>query len=353
MDVGAPVRYRGVTVGRVTQTRPKANGVEVEVDISSADLIIPKDVLVQANQSGLLGETSIDITPTRKLTASITAKPLDTNCDATLILCHKSRLAGELGISVDELIRTSVRFANQYTEPQFFANVNSVVQNTSVAATEIAKLSREFTSLTKDVHREIATFSASARAISQTAGQLGLTATQVNSLLATNRSTLVSTLNNLNQTSAQLRTTMGSFNAVLNRAEQGELLHNLETLSANAAQASANLRDASKALNSPSNLAVLQQTLDSARSTFQNAQKITADLDELTGDPAFRKNLRNLVNGLSGLVSSTQQLQQQAQFAQMLAPIAATANQMPPVSAPAVSPSPSQPETASVEQVPR
>jgi phospholipid/cholesterol/gamma-HCH transport system substrate-binding protein len=45
-------------------------------------------------------------------------------------------------------------------------------------------------------------------------------------------------------------------------------------------------------------------------------------MDELTGDPAFRLNLRNLVNNLSGLVSSSQQLQQQAQLAQILTPIA-------------------------------
>jgi hypothetical protein len=91
------------------------------------------------------------------------------------------------------------------------------------------------------------------------------------------------------------------------------LLGNLETLSTNAATASANLRDISTALNSPTNVLVLQQTLDSARATFENAQKITADLDELTGDPAFRNNVKQLVNGLGNLVSSTEQLQQQVQ----------------------------------------
>jgi phospholipid/cholesterol/gamma-HCH transport system substrate-binding protein len=60
--------------------------------------------------------------------------------------------------------------------------------------------------------------------------------------------------------------------------------------------------------------------------TFQNAQKITSDLDELTGDPAFRDNLRELVNGLSGLVSSTQQLQQQIQVAESLDSVKAAVN---------------------------
>jgi phospholipid/cholesterol/gamma-HCH transport system substrate-binding protein len=145
---------------------------------------------------------------------------------------------------------------------------------------------------------------------------------QVNSLITANRTTLVSTLNNLDQTSGQLRSAVSRLGPVLDRVSQGELINNLETLSNNAVQASANLRDASNALNSPTNLVVLQQTLDSARATFQNAQKITADLDELTGDPALRDSLRNLIKGLGGLVSSTQQLQQQAQVAQVLAPLA-------------------------------
>jgi phospholipid/cholesterol/gamma-HCH transport system substrate-binding protein len=88
-------------------------------------------------------------------------------------------------------------------------------------------------------------------------------------------------------------------------------LQNVEVLTDNAANVSANLRDISKSLNDPNNLLVVQQTLNSARATFENAQKITADLDELTGDPSFRTNLRKLVDGLSKLVSYTDTLEQQ------------------------------------------
>jgi phospholipid/cholesterol/gamma-HCH transport system substrate-binding protein len=333
MEAGAAVRYRGVTVGRITSIRPGANRVEVEAEIFSPDLLIPKDSVVQASQSGLLAETAIDIIPQKRLTANVQAKPLDRDCNKDLILCDQSRIPGEMGVGLEQLIQSSVRFADIYSDPQFFRNVNTVIQNSSVALTEITKLSREFGELTKDARRELGTFSGSAR-------ELGRTAAQVNDLLATNRATLVGTLDNLNQTSVQLRSTVISLNSVLNRAEQGEFIRNLETLSNNAAQASANLRDLSQSLNSPTNLVVLQQTLDSARATFQNAQKITADLDELTGDPTFRNNLRNLVNGLSGLVSSSQQLYQQAQMAQILTPMAEAANQA------AASPSPETPAPA-------
>ncbi len=323
LDVGSPVRYRGVAVGKITAARPGPNGVEVEVEISPADLIIPRTVTVEASQSGLLGSTSIEITPTKPLTVSIDAKPLDPNCNSNLIICNQDRLPGQIGVSVDELIRAATRFSAVYSDPKFFDNVNAVAKNTAEAASEVAKLSREFGVLARLTRQEIATLSGSARAVTNTANKLGITADQVNSLLASNRSSLVNTLDNINQITAQLRVTTASLNPIVTKVQQGELIQNLEVLSANAATASANLRDVSQALNNPGNLAALQETLDSARATFQNAQKITADLDALTGDPDFRENVRKLVNGLSRLVSSTQQLHQQAQYAQILAPLAA------------------------------
>jgi phospholipid/cholesterol/gamma-HCH transport system substrate-binding protein len=323
LEVGAPVRYRGVNVGKITATRPGPNGVEVEVEVSPTDLQIPKDVKVEASQSGLLGSTFIQINPNKPLAVATAAKPLDRNCDSSLIICNKDRIPGQVGVSVDELIRAATRFADVYSDPKFFSNVNAVAQNTAEAALEVAKLSREFGATARVAKQEISTFSSSARAIQQTANKLGLTADQVNSLLVNNRATLVSTLENINQITAQLRTTTANLNPIVNRIQQGQLLQNLEVLAANSAEASASLRDVSKALNSPANILALQQTLDSARSTFLNAQKITADLDELTGDPSFRDNLRRLVVGLSRLVSSTQQLHQQSQYAQILSPLAA------------------------------
>ncbi|HIK18162.1 MAG TPA: MCE family protein [Leptolyngbyaceae cyanobacterium M33_DOE_097] len=328
MEQGTPVRYRGVTVGKITRTRPGPNGVEVEIEISPPDLVIPKDVRVEANQSGLLGSTSIDIFPTERLTAEIEAKPLDRDCDPSLIVCNKARLQGQIGVSVDELIRASIKFADVYSQPEFFNNLNTLAKNSATAAAEVTQLTKEFRDLTRITRVQIASLSrtaesveGTAQAFTVTAGKLGLTADQVNGLIDTNRTSLVSTLNNVNLITRDLRSTVYKLGPVVDRVDQGELLKNLEVLSANAVQASANLRDVSNALNSPTNLVVLQQTLDSARATFQNAQKITSDLEELTGDPALLDNLRKLINGLSGLVSSTDQLQQQTQVAQVLTPM--------------------------------
>ena len=332
VQTGSPVRYRGVTVGRIDRISPDPNGVAVQVAIAPADLIIPRDSEVTVNQSGLLGETVLDIVPRKSLPdGAVAAKPLDRNCNKELILCEGSRINGALGISTEELVRASIKFANVYSDPKFTGNINSLTKNSSDAAAQITILSKEVTGLVKSARQEVGTFSGTAKSISNAADQFGLTIAQVNSLVTANRATLVSTLDNLNQTSGQLRVTVTRLSPTLDRVQQGQLIQNLETLSANAAQASTNLRDVSVKLNNSSNLTVLQQTLDSARATFQNAQKITADLDELTGDPQLRDDLRNLIRGLSGLTSSTQQLQQQAQVSQVLAPLA---TQSPELSSP-------------------
>jgi phospholipid/cholesterol/gamma-HCH transport system substrate-binding protein len=343
---GTAVRYRGVNVGKIKSTAPGANGVEVQIEVSPADLLIPKDSEVTVNQTGLLGETVVDIVPRQLLSEGAISsarsskgnagEPLDPDCNRDVILCDGSRVKGRLGISTDELIRATIQFADAYSSPQFTGNITTLTKNSSEAAAQIAILSKEVTGLVKSARQEVGTFSTTARSFSTTAdsittaaNQVTLTVGQVNELVTANRATLVSTLDNLNATSTQLRGSVASLSPIFNQVQRGQLIQNLETLSANAVQASANFRDVSTSLNNPESITLLRQTLDSARETFQNTQKITADLDELTGDPALRNNLRNLINGLSGLVSSTDQLEKQAQVAQILTVPSPTAKLRP------------------------
>jgi phospholipid/cholesterol/gamma-HCH transport system substrate-binding protein len=403
MQIGTPVRYRGVAVGKITTLKASANGVDVTLEIAPGTLVIPRDVRIEANKSGLIGESSIDITPNSILPESLlTANPISADCPPEII-CKNSRLKGQAGVSLDELIRSTVRLANLYTDPVLFNNIKSISESTANTAKGAAKLTQDLSSLTQtakveikslnqsvrgdvgnlsqsvktelgtlnqslkveanslnqslkgeasslnqslkgeisgvaaDVSKVAATADTSTKAVSaaainsansvtQAANQITLTANQLNSLVATNRASLVSTLNNINQSSQELRVAVSSLSPTINRINQGQLLNNLELLSANAAQASGNLRDLSSQVNNPATLLLLQQTLDSARATFQNVQKITSDVDELTGDPAFRNNIRRLFNGLGGLLGSTEQLRQQVKVAQTLAPLSEKVN---------------------------
>jgi phospholipid/cholesterol/gamma-HCH transport system substrate-binding protein len=321
IQVGANVRYRGINVGRVTDSRIRTNGLEVDVEISPATLVIPKDVTVEFSQGGLIGETSIDMVPKQAVPDNlISANPKAGDCDSQTILCDGARVPGQIGTSFRKLVDSSIKFADLFGRQEFFDEVLALTQNTSKASAGVTKLTSEVTGLSKSVKQNLNDLTGSAtetaNSVNQAATQVGLTAAQVNLLVAENRSGLVNTLNNINQTSLELRDLASGLKPALGADSQ--LVQNLETLSANAAEASSNLRNLTGAVGSQENVVLLQQTLESARATFQNTQKITADLDELTGDPELRERIRNLIRGLSGLVSSTQQLNQQAQYAQVL-----------------------------------
>ena len=331
LSEGAVVRYRGSNVGIVRSVSFGDEGVTVKVRIDQPELRVPKNSLFNVNQSSFLGASSLDIVPPDVGINTVT-KPRDGNCDRTVILCDGAKVRGGVGVSTEALLRETMKFTTAYSSPEFIGNLTALTKSSNAAALELAKVSKEFGLLAQASRQElrsvsgtsIATmqnFSTTAQSLTQTSNRANLTLAQVSELMNENRSLLVGTLDNLNQSSGALKVAVAKMGPAIDRVTGGQLLQNLETLSANAAIASVNLRDASKAVNDPTNVLMLQQTLDSARATFQNTQKLTTDLDDLMGDPKLRENLRSLINGLSKLVSSSQQVEQRANVAQQLEPL--------------------------------
>ena len=361
IQAGGGVRYRGLRVGQITSLEGGIDGVEAKVQINDADLRIPAQSRIAANQAGLIAETVIDITPIQNVSAiSDIASPVRDDCDSQVIICDGDVVRGDMGITFNQLIESTLTLADVYGDPAFVESLKLTLDQTGIAAQEFAQLSRDLSTLSRRLDTEAQGFSQVTEAVTDTSAEISqatnrltrtaeTTANQItqlstsaenttrdfsqlannlNTLVVENRSTLVGTLDNLNTTSGQLSEiitlvtpTLQEVNTTFTALDTQELVRNLETLTANAAEASANLRDVSITLNDPTNLVLLQQTLDSARVTFANTQKITSDLDELTGDPAFRQNLLRLVNGLSGLVSSTESLEQQVHNARVLEPM--------------------------------
>jgi phospholipid/cholesterol/gamma-HCH transport system substrate-binding protein len=327
MQVGTSVRYRGVPVGRIVDIRPGSNQVQIQVEITESSLRMPKDVLIEANQSGFIGETTIDITPLTLLAEDQQAiNPNEADCQDSAIICDGDVLPGEVGISYESLLRSAEEVADLFTDPEIVDALKATLANAEVLTTKISGLTDELTELTIMAQDEVQPLATSARRatdnVAEAATEIQLTATDVRSLIATNEANVTGTLVNINRGSDRLVSILNTVDTTVN---EGEFIANLERLSANAADAAENLnlasgdvRDITGSLNTPENRLLLQQTLESARDVFQSAQKILSDVDELTGDPAFRENLRNLINGLSNLLSSTQMLEQQVALAQVL-----------------------------------
>lgn len=57
------MQIRGVPVGSVLSVQPSLEQVNVLVEVKEPTTVIPRNSLIEANQSGLIAESLIDITP--------------------------------------------------------------------------------------------------------------------------------------------------------------------------------------------------------------------------------------------------------------------------------------------------
>lgn len=305
---GSSVRLRGVAVGRVERILPQAAQVEVQVAIDQP-LVIPRDALFVTTQTGLVGETVMDILP--QAAVQLTGSPLAADCDRSQIICDGDRVEGEPGVGFGQLLVQVDRLVTRINNDEFFDTLNATLEGITRVADSVANLSEtleERVAALRTEDLDLLQFTEAARAVSQTAASLQEAADQFTALLLENRASLQAALENIQQVSADLEAMSSAVRPLLTdpqlQEEVRQILVGARVTAENAAKATEDLRQLAAALSDPGTLATLRQTLDSARISFQNVQKITADIDELTGDPQFRRALRELVLGLSNLVSS-------------------------------------------------
>ncbi|WP_017296066.1 MlaD family protein [Geminocystis herdmanii] len=349
---GGRVFFRGVGVGRIVGINPSSNGVEVVTEIANG-LQIPTDIKVSTTRSGLLGDVSVNLIPQTELTEDAKQiSPLSEECtNQQLILCNQETINGQAS---PDLVESLSRLANRFDDDSLFKNINDAVLNINKAGEKVAKLTDEMSSFTNTAQKDLASISQAANKVGNTAQDFSRTAdsfartaditgeqikllsedyrtipaeittltTNLNQVINDNRSSLSSAIASLSETTKNVsqlaQNTDQLVTRVNNSADVEKIAKNLETSSANLTEISNNLLTLSKELNNPTNLVTLQQTLDSARVTFANTAKITSEIEEFTGDPEFRRNLKNLVNGLSNLVSYTEFLEKQVELATVL-----------------------------------
>ncbi|KAL8513321.1 hypothetical protein ACS0TY_019502 [Phlomoides rotata] len=116
ISTGTPVRIRGVNVGNVVRINPSLRNIEAVVEIEDDKIIIPRNSLVEVNQSGLLMETLIDITPRDPIPAP-SVGPLHAGCAKEgLIVCDKEKIKGRQGVSLDALVGIFTRIGREVEE---------------------------------------------------------------------------------------------------------------------------------------------------------------------------------------------------------------------------------------------
>ena len=229
-------------------------------------------------------------------------------------------------MTLQNLTRAAISFR------ELSRNTNTTLGNLNRLSKDAGTTLTNFNQLSQDARREInslgeikTSINQAAQSVSQSANQVGRigdrfiqtadgidgATANISSLIQDNRGELVTTLQNLNLASQDLKVAVRSLSPVIGKVNESKLIENLDLLAANGVEATESLKTITSTASSPTVLLELAETLGAARTTFQNTQKITTDLEQLTGNAEFRDNLIKLINGLSKLVSSTQDLERQ------------------------------------------
>nr|YP_009546564.1 hypothetical protein [Gelidium kathyanniae]AYO27912.1 hypothetical protein [Gelidium kathyanniae] len=113
---------RGVNIGSVKDIKLKLNTVIVLINIKSTDILIPKNSIIEATQTGLLKDVTIDITPLEIINLNEVSHidHFSNYCYTSRILCNYHHLYGERGINYDDLVRSTTRISQRFDDPRFF-----------------------------------------------------------------------------------------------------------------------------------------------------------------------------------------------------------------------------------------
>ncbi|KAJ0979505.1 hypothetical protein J5N97_014979 [Dioscorea zingiberensis] len=239
--LGTPVRIRGVTVGNVVRVDSSLKSIDAIVEVEDDKIIIPRNSLIEVNQSGLLMETLIDITPREPL-PSATVGPLDADCSKEgLIVCDRERIRGQQGVSLDALVGILTRLGREMEEIGLTRSYKLAEQVASVVL-EAKPLLAKIEAMTEDIQ------------------------------------------------------------PLISEVSNGVLLKDVETLTKSLAEATEDLRKVQFSILTPENTDLIKKSISTLIFTLKNIESISSDVSGFTADEATRKNLKLLIKSLSRLL---------------------------------------------------
>ncbi|KAK4487971.1 hypothetical protein RD792_003710 [Penstemon davidsonii] len=238
---GTPVRIRGVNIGNVVRVNPSLRSIEAVVEVEDDKIIIPRNSLIEVNQSGLLMETLIDITP-RDPIPTPSAGPLDARCvKEGVIVCDRQKMKGNQGVSLDEMVGIFTRIGREM-ETIGVANTYSLAERVAAVVEEARPLLTKIKAMADDIEPLVA------------------------------------------------------------EVHDSGLLKEVENLTKSLTQASEELRRVHSSIMTSENTELIQKSIYTLIFTLKNIENISSDILGFTGDEATRKNLKLLIKSLSRLL---------------------------------------------------
>ncbi|GER31892.1 trigalactosyldiacylglycerol2 [Striga asiatica] len=345
---GTPVRIRGVNVGNVVRVNSSLKSIEAEVEIRDDKLIIPRNSLIEVNQSGLLMETLIDITP-RDPIPSPSVGPLHANCvKESLIVCDRQKIKGHQGVSLDALVGIFTRIGREVEEIGV-ANAYSMAERVANIIEEARPLlskvcSRcchllEWSSIVLDLilKCELTSVVIFTWTMAPVEGRQAHSIRFYYALLSSpvklaygyrDHSGVLAAKcyvsafpNNVSVPMAIFRIRMQNENdyvfdvvifqiqamaediePLLAEVQDSGLLKDVDSLTKSLTRASEEFRRVQSSIMTPENTELIQKSIYTLIFTLKNIENISSDILGFTGDEATRKNLKSLIKSLSRML---------------------------------------------------
>lgn len=146
---GTSVRMRGIAVGSIKSMKMDLNSIVVLVYINSAKTFIPRNAIIETNQTGLLNDTVIDIIPLRTIPKEdiLQVSVFSENCNESSMICHLDFLEGDRGLNYDDLVRAATRISQRFDDPNFFNVFYLFLQNSLEISDDMMKITTDISHL--------------------------------------------------------------------------------------------------------------------------------------------------------------------------------------------------------------
>lgn len=157
---GTPVRMRGITVGYIKSMKMDLNSILVLVYINSANTFIPRNAIIETNQTGLLNDTVIDIIPLHKMPKYdiLQFSVFSDTCNTSSMICHLDFLEGDRGLNYDDLVRAATRISQRFDDPNFFNVFYLFLQNSLEISDDMINITTDVSNLLTTIYQLIFTF---------------------------------------------------------------------------------------------------------------------------------------------------------------------------------------------------
>eukprot|EP00877_Chromochloris_zofingiensis_P010287 jgi/Chrzof1/5511/Cz16g05280.t1 len=127
------------------------------MQVNDVNTVIPRNSVIEANQSGLIAEPLVDITPQLPI-PEFTANPMDPRCEQeAAIVCHNGRIQGQQGVALDDMVYVMTKMARQMEAEgvdKFFAAAEAAtaaMEEATPLLEQATQLATEVTPLLKEL----------------------------------------------------------------------------------------------------------------------------------------------------------------------------------------------------------